>query len=183
MSPSSASPQHPPRLVLGIDPGSSVTGWGLLRRSGSLVEAVDFGTLACRGGLPERLASLFPRLEELLGRLRPDCVAVEGVFAHRNLRSALTLAHARGVVLLACARAGLPVREIAPRLVKQAATGFGGAGKDQVAAMVRRELALGDTPLVSDAADALAVALCEARSTGFRDAVEAALGGEAGTTP
>jgi len=183
MSPSSSKP---PRLILGIDPGSSVTGYGLLRMTGSFVEAVDFGILKPpRSGptLPSRLAGLFSLLEALLERLRPDIAVVEGVFAHRNVRSALTLAHARGVVLLAVERAGVPLREVAPRLVKQTATGSGGAGKDQVAAMVRRELRLGDGRLILDATDALAVALCEARGAGFREAVEAASAGGGGRRP
>jgi crossover junction endodeoxyribonuclease RuvC len=153
--------------VLGIDPGSRYLGWGVLESGAAGVSHVAHGVLRLdpRERLEERLVELFARLSEALARHAPSAVAVEGVFSFRNARSALVLGHARGVALLAAARAGLPVFEYAPAEVKRA-VGVGGAGaKEAVSRAVRGFLSLAELPR-SDATDALAVALCHLHRTG-----------------
>lgn len=147
--------------ILGIDPGSQVLGYGLLEALPGGPQSCDSGTLRPSSTLDlcERLLLIHREIERLLGLHRPDIVAVETAFYHKNARSTLILGHVRGVVLLAARQAGLGVAEYAPREVKMAVTGHGDAAKEQVAFMVRRLLSLSETPS-SDAADALAVALC-----------------------
>ena len=153
-------------VVLGIDPGSRVTGWGVVRVSGTRVEPVAHGALTGHGGsLPERLVSLGRGLEELLDRHRPAMVGVEQAFYAKNVRSTLVLGHVRGLVLWLAAGRGIAIAEFAPRAVKLAVTGRGAASKPQVADMVRRLLGLPTRPS-ADAADALAVALCCVRRAG-----------------
>jgi crossover junction endodeoxyribonuclease RuvC len=149
--------------ILGIDPGSVATGYGVVERRGAGAVHVAHGTLRPprSAALPARLAFLHAEVARLVARLRPDAVAVEQVFAGRNALSALVLGQARGAVLAALASAGVPIREVPPQHVKLAATGTGAAEKAQVQAMVRRLLALPETPQ-RDAADALAAALCVA---------------------
>jgi len=151
-------------IVLGIDPGSRLTGWGVVRvGAGGAVSALAHGTIAGgTGALAERLVALGRGLEEVLDRHRPELVGVEQAFHARNVRSTLVLGHVRGLVLWLAAGRGVAVAEYAPRVVKLAVTGRGGASKPQVADMVRRLLALDARPQ-ADAADALAVALCCAR--------------------
>jgi crossover junction endodeoxyribonuclease RuvC len=148
--------------VLGIDPGTAVMGFGVVRigaeQRAILVECGVVRTKAS-DPLSQRLGTLFDGVSELLERHRPDAIAVEGLFHGRNARSALILGHARGVVLLAATRAGLPVAEISPAEVKRAVTGTGAATKPQVAAMVMRLLRLASAPTPADAADGVAIAL------------------------
>jgi crossover junction endodeoxyribonuclease RuvC len=147
--------------ILGIDPGSQVLGYGILETLPGGPQACTSGTLrpAANFDLCDRLHFIHRELEKLLVLHRPETVAVETAFYHKNARSTLILGHVRGVVLLAARQANVSVAEYAPREVKMAVTGHGDAAKEQVAFMVRRLLALSETP-VCDAADALAVALC-----------------------
>jgi len=156
-----------PTRVLGIDPGSRVVGWGVVEPRGSGVGHVAHGVLRldASAALEVRLVELFARLSETLLRHAPTAVAVEGVFTFRNARSALVLGQARGVALLVAARAGLPVFEYAPALVKRA-IGVGGAGpKEAVARAVSGFLGLTSAPR-ADATDALAVAVCHLHRAG-----------------
>jgi crossover junction endodeoxyribonuclease RuvC len=146
--------------VLGVDPGMAVTGYGCVEGAAGQAHAVSHGTLRATGDAPEQLAQLFAAAEQLLSDCRPDALAVERLFYGRNVRTAMGVGQARGVLLLAAARAGLPVHEYTPTAVKTAVTGYGAAGKGQVQAMVRALLRLTETPRPDDAADALAVALC-----------------------
>jgi crossover junction endodeoxyribonuclease RuvC len=149
-------------VILGVDPGSRVTGWGVVRvRSGGrVVEAVAHGTLAGGDGdLASRLVALGRGLEGVLDRHQPGLVGVEQAFHARNVRSTLVLGHVRGLVLWLAAGRGLALAEFAPRAVKLAVTGRGAASKPLVADLVRRLLGLAARP-PADAADALAVALC-----------------------
>ena len=154
-----------PGRVLGIDTSLRSTGLGVVEASGNRFRAVEHGTVrapaSCR--LSECLARLAKGIGETLERTHPDAAAVEGVFFCRNLRTAVTLGHARGVALAACAQRGVPVFEYAPRRVKQAVVGFGGAGKEQIARMVAKMLALPAEP-PEDEADALALAICHFHS-------------------
>jgi crossover junction endodeoxyribonuclease RuvC len=163
-------------FVLGIDPGLSVTGYGVIVSRGERVQAVAAGALRTSPGSPDaaRLAELFADLERLLAEYRPGEVAVEQVFVNRNLQTATGVGRASGVILLAAARAGLPVFEYTPSAVKLAVTGSGDAAKDRVQALVARRLGLEAAPQPADAADALAVALCHLQSSGLRRAVAGA---------
>jgi crossover junction endodeoxyribonuclease RuvC len=149
-------------IVLGVDPGSHRTGWGVIDTDGRCHRLLDKGTItpSSRLSLPARLRAIHEGVSALITRLAPDIVAVEDVFHAANTRTALVLGHVRGVVLLAGAEAGLPVREFPPATVKQQITGFGRAEKGQVAFMVARMLDLAGDGEAGDAADALAVALC-----------------------
>ena len=150
-------------LVIGIDPGTAITGYGLVREdeSGSL-SAVDYGVINTSSGLsmPQRLLELYRRLSEILLLHRPESGAVEKLFFQRNVRTAISVGQGRGVVLLTLAQANLSVAEYTPLEIKQAVAGYGGADKNQVQQMVRALLNLDDVPQPDDAADALAVAIC-----------------------
>lgn len=150
-------------IILGLDPSLSCTGWGVIRVEGSRISHIANGQIKtdAKTPLPERLAHLDTVLAAVIADHAPLCAAVEEVFVNDNPQSTLKLAHARGVALLGCARGGLPVAEYAPRLVKKAIVGTGGAAKEQVQAMLR-VLLPGAKVAGADAADALAVAICHA---------------------
>jgi crossover junction endodeoxyribonuclease RuvC len=152
--------------IFGIDPGSGRTGYGCIEITGSRHHLVICGSLSApaRSTLPERLHYIHAGLGALLARHRPDAVAVESIFHARNVRSALTLGHARGVALLAASEAGLPVVEYAPAEIKRAIVGYGRADKRQVQYMIKLLLGLDAVPSPHDAADALAVAICHVHS-------------------
>jgi crossover junction endodeoxyribonuclease RuvC len=149
-------------LVLGVDPGSQRTGYGLVETDGRRHRLVECGALAPGGRLPlsERLRHIHDGLATLISRSRPDALALEDCFHAANTRTALVLGHVRGVVLLAGAQAGLAVHEFPPATVKLQVTGSGRADKAQVAFMVTRHLSLRVDAPAGDATDALAVALC-----------------------
>jgi crossover junction endodeoxyribonuclease RuvC len=154
-------------LAIGIDPGTATTGYGLVRenKDGSLT-TVEFGVILTPAdwAMPERLLELYRRLRELLLLHRPDCGAVEKLFFQRNVRTAISVGQARGVILLALAETGISVGEYTPLEIKQAVAGYGGADKNQVQQMVRALLSLPEIPRPDDAADALAVAICHLHS-------------------
>lgn len=154
--------------VIGIDPGSRLCGWGLVELVGGRPVSVDNGVVVLneRASLAERLAALFEGLTTIVHQYGPTCAAVEGIFQHRNARSALILGHARGVALAVLARASLTVAEYTPQQIKKAVTGTGRAEKLQVQLVVARRLALPEPPQ-ADAADAVAVALCHAQHLAF----------------
>ena len=162
-------------LVIGIDPGTATTGFGLVRENpdGSLA-VVDYGAIqtAPDHPMPERLLELHQRLVELLLLHRPSEGAVEKLFFHRNVTTALSVGQARGVVLLAMAAARLQISEYTPLEVKQAVVGYGGADKNQVQQMVRALLGLPELPKPDDVADALAVAICHVHSARMRKIYE-----------
>lgn len=151
-------------LSLGIDPGTASLGYGLVREldDGSLA-CVRFGVIRTRSGtpMPQRLKHIYDELVVLVERYQPDRAAVEELFFARNVTTAITVAQARGVVLLALQNAGLPIAEYKPNLIKQSITGYGGADKSQMQEMVRLLLALEQKPRPDDAADALAVAIAD----------------------
>ena len=150
------------RLVLGIDPGTATTGYGLVRdREDGSLEPVAYGIILTPAGLPahQRLSILYHQLNDLILLHRPDGVAVEKLFFQSNVKTAIAVGQARGVVLLAISEAGLDLGEYTPNEVKQAVAGYGSAGKKQVQEMVRVLLALPEIPRPDDAADALAIAI------------------------
>lgn len=149
-------------LVIGIDPGTANTGYGVVRGDGagfpSLVECGVIRTRA-RDPLPARLREIYEGVRELIDRHRPDALSVEDVFYSRNVRTTVVLGHARGVILLAAEQAALRVNELAPAEIKKAVVGTGGATKEQVQFMLTRLLRLKSVPQPSDAADGVAAAL------------------------
>jgi crossover junction endodeoxyribonuclease RuvC len=149
--------------ILGIDPGSQSTGYGLIEAHGQQARHLASGRIRTPAGeLPERLRAIYAAVAGLMESYAPEEVAVERVFIHRNADSALKLGQARGAALCATFSTRVRIYEYAPRSVKQAVVGNGGADKRQVQYMVRLLLALPQAPL-ADAADALAVALCHAQ--------------------
>ncbi len=146
-------------IILGVDPGSHATGYGVIG-TGPVARMLGGGVIRPGGGLdlPERLKAMHAGLTAVIAEHEPDVMVVENLFNARNARSSLILGHARGVLLLAGAEAGLPVYEYAPREIKQALTGNGGAAKQQVRFMVMRLLGLREEPPL-DQSDALAAAL------------------------
>jgi crossover junction endodeoxyribonuclease RuvC len=148
--------------VLGIDPGTAITGYAVVEEEGNALHLIAIGAIRtqARTPLPRRLQTIYREMEEVIAAYRPDEAAVEELFFRRNVTTALSVGHARGVVILALADAGLPVAEYTPMQVKQAVSGYGGADKHQVQEMVRRLLNLPDIPRPDDAADAAAVAIC-----------------------
>lgn len=155
-------------LVLGIDPGTATTGYGLVRQTeqGELV-VVEYGVITTSPDmmLSQRLLQLHQELQALITRHHPQESAVEKLFFQRNVRTAMAVSHARGVALLAMAEVNIQVAEYSPVEVKQAIVGYGGADKNQVQQMVKALLGLKDIPKPDDAADALAVAICHLHST------------------
>jgi len=150
-------------LVLGIDPGTAVTGYGVVARKGvGAVSLVECGVVRTSAGTPlaERIREIYLEVDALLERHQPFAVSVENVFQGKNVRSALTLGHARGAILLAAALREMRIAEYAPREIKKAVVGTGDATKDQVAFMVKQHLRLKEAPTPADAADGVAAALC-----------------------
>jgi crossover junction endodeoxyribonuclease RuvC len=151
--------------ILGIDPGSRVTGYGLIDAAGGRLSIVACGVIATAGDHSDRLRDIFGGVENLVTRWKPHELAIERVFVHRNADSALKLGQARAAALCATFVAELPVHEYAARQIKKAVVGRGSADKSQVQHMVRLLLGLAETPQ-ADAADALAAAICHANSRG-----------------
>lgn len=153
-------------LILGIDPGSRVTGWGIVRQNGSRNEFVDCGCLWIgekEEDVTSRLRDIYAGITDIVARYAPVEVAIEKIFMGKSADSALKLGQARGVAIVAAVNAGLPVSEYSAKQVKQAVVGTGGAEKAQVQQMIRMMLKLPEIP-PADAADALAVALCHANT-------------------
>lgn len=153
-------------LVLGIDPGTAITGYGLVRETRDSLNLVAFGVVTTQAteALPKRLQAIYGGLAAVIRQHKPEVAAVEELFFSRNVRTALSVGHARGVALLALADADLPIYEYKPLEVKQAIAGYGGADKGQVQEMVRMLLHLEHAPQPDDAADAVAVAICHIHS-------------------
>jgi crossover junction endodeoxyribonuclease RuvC len=150
-------------IVLGIDPGTAVTGYGVVvRSSGGTVTLRECGVIETSTGRPllERIRDIYDATAVLIERHAPAAVSVEDVFQGKNAQTALKLGHARGAILLAAAHAGVTVAEYAPREIKKAVVGNGNATKDQVAFMVQQQLRLKSAPAPADAADGVAAALC-----------------------
>ena len=161
--------------VLGIDPGTAALGYGIVERTGGRLREVDHGCLTTSPdlSLPERLLAIHSLVDELLSLHQPDFVGVERLFFSRNVQTALGVGQARGVVLLAAAQHGTPVREATPNEVKSAIAGYGAADKEQVQRMVQLVLGMSELPRPDDAADALAVAVCIANTVGVLGRVNA----------
>lgn len=147
-------------IILGIDPGSRITGYGIIRDNNRALEYIDSGCIrTTEGELSQRLLQIFNGICQLMEKFNPNEVAIEEVFMHENASSALKLGHARGVAMVACASHRVKVSEYSAREMKQSLVGYGAAQKDQVKHMVVNLLMLNSSPQ-SDAADALGIAIC-----------------------
>lgn len=151
-------------VILGIDPGISSTGYGVIRIDDGQPEWEACGVIGQESAIPspQRLNCIFEGVSSVIEQYRPDHVAIEDIFYSKNVRSTLIIGQARGVAILASVRAGVGISEYAPRAVKQAVVGSGAASKEQVQFMVKRLLNLQDREIEADAADALAIAICHA---------------------
>ena len=149
-------------VIIGIDPGTATTGYGLIRETESGPQAIAYGVIRTPANLPlaQRLKTLYTDLRGLIAQHQPQAGAVEKLFFQKNVSTAMNVGHARGIVLLALAEANLPIGEYSPQDVKQAVAGYGSADKRQVQHMVHLLLNLPAKPHPDDAADALAIALC-----------------------
>ena len=152
--------------ILGIDPGYATIGFGMVESSGAQVRMVTYGAITTPAGLPlsRRLYQIGSDMEELIGKLRPDVISIEELFFNTNITTGIAVAHGRGVILYAAEKCGIPLHEYTPGQVKLAVTGYGKAEKRQVMDMTQRLLKLRAVPRPDDAADALALAICHARS-------------------
>jgi len=158
------------KIVLGIDPGIARMGFGVVLQQGHQMKAGFYGTLTTEAHRPleERLVEMFGKVQEVLRKVKPQAVAMEELFFSRNAKTAIAVGQARGVALLACGLEGLPVYEYRPMEVKQAVAGYGAADKGQVQRMVKLLLGLAEIPKPDDTADALAIAITHAQSSGTR---------------
>jgi crossover junction endodeoxyribonuclease RuvC len=150
--------------ILGVDPGTATTGYGIIETKGSRLKALEYGCIltAKTSPLEERLAEIYRDLQKLIKKHRPEILAVESVFFYNNVKTAISVAQARGVVLLCATQHKLKLLEFTPLQIKNSLTNYGKAEKKQVQYMVKNLLNLKDIPKPDDAADALAVAICGA---------------------
>lgn len=149
-------------IILGIDPGTMVTGYGIINKSGSREEIIQFGSIrtSSRASFPKRLKRIYDSLSDIIQRNSIDVISLEEAFYAKNVKTTLSLGHARGVILLAAENAGIKVHEYSPREIKQSVTGNGAASKEQVQYMVQSILNYKDKIEPVDASDALAAAIC-----------------------
>ena len=152
--------------ILGIDPGFATIGFGLVEAERGQVHMVTYGAITTPAGLPlsRRLYQIGTDMEDLISQLKPDVISIEELFFNTNITTSIAVAHGRGVILYAAEKCGIPLYEYTPSQVKLAVTGYGKAEKRQVMEMTKRLLKLKSVPRPDDAADALALALCHARS-------------------
>jgi crossover junction endodeoxyribonuclease RuvC len=162
-------------LILGLDPGTATTGYGLVREhDDGTLEAVAYGVITTlpKDAMPDRLRQLYQAIAALIREYQPDAAAVEMLFFGRNITTAITVAQGRGVLLLALVDAGLPIREYKPAQIKQAISGYGNAPKKQMQEMIRALLGLDSIPRPDDAADALGVAITDINSLQYERLME-----------
>ncbi|MCL5010904.1 MAG: crossover junction endodeoxyribonuclease RuvC [Patescibacteria group bacterium] len=150
-------------IIIGIDPGTAITGWGVIKtKKPKALEVLDYGAITTEAKKPagERLAKLYFELNKIISKFKPDVMAVEQLFFFKNLKTALPVSEARGVILLAASQKKLKVQQFTPLQVKMALCGYGRADKKQIQKMVQQVLGLKHLPKPDDAADGLALALC-----------------------
>ncbi len=153
-------------IILGIDPGYAIVGYGVLDTNG--MRPVAYGVIRTEAGIPieDRLSEIYDNMTELLRTFKPDHVAIEKLYFNTNEKTAINVSQARGVIILACVKCGVKVHEYTPLQVKMSVVGYGRAEKQQIMDMTKRLLGLKKVPKPDDAADALAIALCHANTTG-----------------
>ena len=154
-------------IILGIDPGYAIVGIGVIEFSGNKFKPLEYNAITTPAGMavPDRLQAIYQGVEHFINKYKPDAVAIEELFFNTNLTTGIAVAHGRGVLLLACQQAGVEIFEYTPLQVKQSVVGYGRADKKQVMDMVKRLCNLTAAPKPDDAADAVALALCHARSS------------------
>lgn len=155
-------------IILGIDPGYAIVGYGALRFEHGRYRAIGFGAITTEADMdfPARLQYIYDNMMEMIRKCNPDAVAIEKLYFHTNQKTVIHVAEARGVILLAAQKSGVPIYEYTPLQVKTAVTGYGRAHKPQVMEMTTRLLKLKEVPKPDDTADALAVAVCHAHAAG-----------------
>lgn len=160
-------------IILGIDPGIAIVGYGVVEYKGNKFRTIDYGAITTKAHtkLDFRLVSVYDELCEIIHKYKPDAISIEELFFNTNVKTAITVAHARGVIVLAAAKSGIPTFEYTPLQIKQALTGYGRADKPQMQNMVKIMLNLNAVPKPDDVADALAVAICHAHSARFNSIV------------
>ena len=153
-------------IVLGIDPGVATIGFGVIETERGKDRLIQYGVITTPAGIPlsRRLVQINEDMDQLIQQFKPDEIAIEELFFTKNITTGISVAHGRGVILLAAERAGIPIYEYTPMQVKQAVVGYGGAEKRQVMLMTQRLLGMKQVPKPDDAADALAIAICHGRS-------------------
>jgi len=153
-------------IILGIDPGTATTGYGVIESKNGQLKFVEHGCILTKSSedLEHRLSIIFDELTAIIKKFKPDMVAVEELFFASNAKTAISVGHARGVILLACSKSKIPVYEYTPLQVKQAICGYGRGDKQQIQKMVQALLSLEEIPKPDDAADGLAIAICHANS-------------------
>jgi len=158
-------------LILGVDPGIAILGYGLVKYEANRFTVIDYGAITTDSGInmSARLTIIYDRLVDIIERHNPDAFAIEELFFNKNIKTALTVGHARGVAVLAGSKSGVQVYEYTPLQVKQAVVGYGRADKNQMQQMVKVILNLGEIPKPDDVADALAVAICHGNSSKFSE--------------
>lgn len=152
--------------ILGIDPGYAIVGYGVMDYSGNKFKAVDYGAITTEANMefPQRIKYIYDQTCILINSYKPDFMAIEELFFNTNVKTAIAVGHARGVLLLAAQNAGIPIYEYTPLQIKQAVTGYGRADKNQVQQMVKMLAGLSKVPSPDDTADAIAVAICHGHS-------------------
>jgi len=160
-------------IILGIDPGTAITGYGVIDKERGKITPLAFGVIRTDSdqAAPERLQMIYNELEEVMDRHEPSEAAVEQIFFNTNAKTAISVGQARGVAVLSLANRGLEIGEYTPLQIKQAVCGYGRADKKQIQDMVQNLLGLKKRPKPDDAADGLAVAICHAHSAAFNSAV------------
>ncbi len=153
-------------IILGLDPGTATTGYGVIRVIGNRFQMLEYGIISTPPKMPmeKRLQMIYDGLQELLLKWKPDQAAIEELFFNQNITTAITVGQARGVLLLCCAQNDVPLAEYTPLQVKQALVGYGRADKKQIQQMVKMFLNLPEIPKPDDAADGLAIAICHAHN-------------------
>ncbi|MDO5649281.1 MAG: crossover junction endodeoxyribonuclease RuvC [Gallicola sp.] len=157
--------------ILGIDPGIAIVGYGIVDIKGNSISMVEYGciTTSSKSNLPDRLFFIMNEMTDIINEFKPDEMAIEELFFNKNTKTAITVAQARGVEILAARQAGLEIYEYTPLQIKQGVVGYGRAEKQQVQEMVKILLNLSERPKPDDAADALAVGICHSLSHRFKD--------------
>lgn len=157
--------------VLGIDPGIAIVGYAVLEEEGSQFRVLEYGciTTSSKKALPERIAYIYEELTQIIDEFKPDDFAIEELFFNKNIKTAITVAQARGAQILAAVHKDLPIYEYTPLQIKQSVTGYGRADKNQIQETVKNILSLSEIPKPDDAADALAICICHMFSGRFKE--------------
>lgn len=161
-------------IILGIDPGYAITGYGVIEYTGNHFKLITSGAVETKAGvpLPQRLAKIYDDVSMLIDEYKPDAISIEELFYHSNAKTVIGVAQGRGNVLTVAAKKNIPIYEYTPLQVKQAVVGYGRADKKQVQMMVKALLKLDNIPKLDDTTDAMAIAICHAHSSRFAKTIE-----------